>query len=58
MGYNVHDVLNKVVVYITLNSTFKNNIFWYDFKSLPFLKMKHKICKEYEHFYKFIFIQK
>jgi hypothetical protein len=23
MGYNVHDVLNKVVVYITLNSTFK-----------------------------------
>jgi hypothetical protein len=22
-GYNVHDVLNKILIYITLNSTFK-----------------------------------
>ncbi len=27
MGYNVHDVLNKVLVYIALNSTLKINIF-------------------------------
>jgi len=27
MGYNVYDVLNKVVVYITLSSIFKNKHF-------------------------------
>ncbi len=54
MGYNVHDVLNKVVVYITLNSTFKN----YHFKLSSIFKMKHKIYKEYVHFYKFILIKK
>jgi len=58
MGYNVHEVLNKVVVYITLNSTLKINIFWYDFKLSSFFKMKHKICKEFVHFYKFIFNKK
>jgi hypothetical protein len=58
MGYNVHDVFKKVVVYIKLNSTLKNNIFGYDFKLSPFFKMKHKICKESLHFYKFIFIKK
>ncbi len=27
MGYNVHDVLDKVVIYITLDSTLKNKYF-------------------------------
>jgi hypothetical protein len=58
MGYNVHDVLNKVVVYITLNSTLKLNIFLYDFKLSSFFKMKHRIYKEFLHFYKLIFIFK
>jgi len=44
--------------HITLNSTFQNNIFWYDFKLSSFFKMKHKNCKESIHFYKFIFIKK
>jgi hypothetical protein len=58
MGYNVGDVLRKIVVYIILNSTLKNNIFSYDFKLSSFFNMKHKIYKESIHFYKFIFIKK
>ncbi len=58
MGHNVHDVLKQVVVYITLNLTLKINIVWYDFKLSSFFKMKHKICKENVHFYKFMFIKK
>ncbi len=56
MGYNVHNVLNKIVVYIRLNSTLKINIFWYDFK-LSFFKMKHRICKGFVHFYKLMLIK-
>jgi hypothetical protein len=52
MGYNVHDVLKKVIVYITLNNFFLG----YDFKLSLFFKVKHKICKKFLHFYKFIFI--
>ncbi len=55
MGYIVHEVLNKVVIYITLNSTLKINIFWNDFKLSSFFKMKHRFYKKYIHFYKFIF---
>ncbi len=57
MRYNVDNVLNKVVVYITVNSTFKINIFWYDFKLSSFFKMKHRIYKEFVHFYKLMFIK-
>jgi hypothetical protein len=32
MGYCVHDALNEVVFYNTLNWTFKNELFWYDLK--------------------------
>ncbi len=56
MGYNVHDVLNKFVFYIALNSTLR--VFWYDFRLSSFFKMKHKIFKESIHFYKFVFIKK
>jgi hypothetical protein len=45
MGYDLHDVLKKVVVYITLNSTLKNNIFWYDLKLSSLFKMKHKYAR-------------
>jgi hypothetical protein len=58
MGYNVHDVYNKVVFYITLDSTFKISKIWYDFQLSSFFKMKHKIYKEFVHFYRFIFILK
>jgi hypothetical protein len=54
----MHDVLNKIVVYITLNSTLKNEHFWYNFKSSSFFKMMHKIYKESIHIYKFMFISK
>ncbi len=57
MEYNVHDVLNFLKIYITLNSK-STNIFWYDFKLSSFIKMKHKICKESIYFYKFILIRK
>ncbi len=58
MGYNVHDALKKVLIYVTLNSTFKIKIFLLDFELSSFFKMKHKICKEFVHFYTFIFIKK
>jgi len=59
MGYNVHEVLRKILVYL-YKKTFKNfkSIFGYDLKLLSFFKMKHKIYKELTHFQKFIFIQK
>jgi hypothetical protein len=54
MGHYVHDALNKVVIYYTLNWIFKNEHFlvW------SFFKMKHRICTKHAHFYKFIFITK
>ncbi len=58
MGYNVHDLLKKVVDYVKLNSALKYMNFWYDFKLASFFKTKLKICKEFVHFYKFIFIKK
>jgi hypothetical protein len=56
MGYDVHDVLRKVVVYYTKNHKFiwKN----YDLKLLSFLKAKHSIYNESLHFQNFTFIQK
>jgi hypothetical protein len=53
MWYNVHDVLNEVVVYIILNSIEKNN----KFQIIFIFKMKHKIYKESIHFYKFILLK-
>jgi hypothetical protein len=41
-----------------LDTLKKLNNFWYDFKLSSFLKMKHRICKEFVHLYKFIFIKK
>jgi hypothetical protein len=59
MGYNVHEVLRKILVYLYKKTFLKfKSIFGYDLKLLSFLKMKHKIYKELTHFQKFIFIQK
>ncbi len=54
----MHDLLKKVVDYVKLNSALKYMNFWYDFKLASFFKTKLKICKEFVHFYKFIFIKK
>jgi hypothetical protein len=40
MGYNVYDVLNKVVVYITLNSTLRNKHFLESFQTIIILEDK------------------
>jgi hypothetical protein len=45
-GIMYNDVLNKVVVYVTLHSAFKNE------------NLKYDSSKESIHFYKFIFIKK
>jgi hypothetical protein len=58
MGYYVHDTLNEVVFYNTLNWTFKNELILYDLKLSSFFKMEHRICTKYADFYKFIFIKK
>ncbi len=58
MGYNIHDVLNKVLNLLHQIQFFKINIFWYDFKLSSFFNMKQKHCKESIHFYKFISIKK
>jgi hypothetical protein len=58
MGYNLHDVFKKLYFILNRIQLFKINIFWYDMKLSSFFKMKHKICKEFLHFYKFIFIKK
>jgi hypothetical protein len=42
MGYNVHDVLKKIVVYYTKINQLKMNFFCYDLKLLPFLKRHNK----------------
>jgi hypothetical protein len=44
MGYNVHDVFIRIMVYNILNLTFKAHLFLYDLKLSTFFKMKHKIC--------------
>jgi hypothetical protein len=47
MGYNVHDVLKRVLFYyIKKPYFFSKSIFGYDLSFLSFKKMKHKISKE------------
>ncbi len=41
MGYNVHDVLRKVVTYHQKNIKIKKINFEYDLKLLSFFKTKH-----------------
>jgi hypothetical protein len=42
MGYNVYDVLRKLVFYYARkHKNFKKSIFGYDLKFLSFKKMKH-----------------
>jgi len=59
MGYNVHDVLRRVVFYYTKqHKKFKNN-YDYDLKLLSFLKMRHTIYKGINTFSRFhIYSQK
>jgi hypothetical protein len=41
MGYNIHDVLNKTVVYIQENIKIKKINFWLWFEIIIILKTKH-----------------
>ncbi len=59
MGYNVLDVLRRIVYYyIKKHKKLKKSIFGYDLKLLSLKKMKHKIYKELTQFQIFMFIQK
>ncbi len=52
MRYSVHDILRRIVVFYTRKHKIKKkkSIFGYDLKLLSFLKMKHRIYKEFIYF--------
>ncbi len=55
MGYNVRDVLRRIVVYYRRkHRNLKKSIFGYNLKLLSFKKMKHIIYKELTQFQIFI----